>query len=56
MGTLNPRGQRAQFGADEVSAHRRLADVLEEAPDWDAEYAADLEDLLLLIQQRWGRA
>jgi AcrR family transcriptional regulator len=56
MGTLNPRGQRAQFGPDEVPAHRRLAEVLEEAPDWDAEYAADLEDLLLLIQQRWSRS
>ncbi|MEV6965419.1 TetR family transcriptional regulator [Hamadaea sp. NPDC051192] len=53
-GTINPRGRRAQFPADEVSAHRRLSEVLDRMPDWDAEYEADLQDLLLMVRARWS--
>ncbi|NUO59356.1 MAG: TetR/AcrR family transcriptional regulator, partial [Hamadaea sp.] len=52
--TINPRGRRAQFAADEVPAHRRLSEVLDRSPDWDAEYEADLQDLLSLVRLRWG--
>jgi AcrR family transcriptional regulator len=44
-GTLNPRGSRAEFPGGEVLAHRRLADQLDQPIDWDAEFAADLQDL-----------
>ncbi|MEV0273865.1 TetR family transcriptional regulator [Hamadaea sp. NPDC050747] len=53
-GTINPRGRRAQFPADEVPAHRRLSEVLDRLPDWDAEYEADLQDLLSLVRVRWS--
>jgi AcrR family transcriptional regulator len=49
-GTLNPRGRRAQFGSDEVLAHHRLAEVLDEGIDWDAEFDADLADLVRIIE------
>ncbi|WP_027346135.1 TetR/AcrR family transcriptional regulator [Hamadaea tsunoensis] len=53
-GRVNPRAQRAQFGPDEVPAHRALAEVLDRVPDWDAEFEADLDDLFVLLQARWG--
>lgn len=52
-GTRNPRERRAQFPPEEVPAHRRLGEVLDRAPDWDAEYEADLHDLLALVRSRW---
>jgi AcrR family transcriptional regulator len=53
-GTLNPRGRRAQFPLEEVPAHRKLSEVLDRMPDWDAEYEADLQDLMLMLRSRWG--
>jgi AcrR family transcriptional regulator len=53
-GTLNPRGRRAQFLDDDVPTHRALSEVLDRSPDWDAEFEADLQDLLTLLRTRWG--
>jgi AcrR family transcriptional regulator len=50
-GTLNPRGRRAQFPADQVPAHRRLAKWLDDPVDWDAEFEADVDDLIRLIER-----
>lgn len=49
-GTRDPRARRAQFAGDEVLAHHRLAKVLDGGVDWDAEFAADLADLLRIIE------
>lgn len=54
-GTLNPRGRRAQFPQDQVPAHRKLSEVLDHSPDWDAEYETDLADLMLMVRARWLR-
>lgn len=49
-GTLDPRGRRAQFPGGEVLAHHRLAEHLDRPVDWDAEFAADLEDLRAVVE------
>jgi AcrR family transcriptional regulator len=51
VGTLNPRARRAQFPADEVPAHRRLAKWLDDPVDWDAEFEADVDDLIGLVER-----
>jgi AcrR family transcriptional regulator len=53
-GTLNPRARRAQFATTEVLAHHRLAEHLDRPVDWDAEFAADLEDLRAVIEPGRG--
>lgn len=50
-GTLNPRARRAQLPADQVPAHRRLAKWLDDPVDWDAEFEADMDDLIRLIER-----
>jgi AcrR family transcriptional regulator len=52
-GTANPRARRADFARDEILAHHRLAKVLDEPVDWDAEFEADLADLERLVE--WYR-
>jgi AcrR family transcriptional regulator len=54
-GTLNPRSRRAQFPAGEVPAHRRLAKWLDEPVDWDAEFEADLDNLIGLVERMASR-
>jgi AcrR family transcriptional regulator len=49
-GTLNPRARRAQFPGGEALAHHRLAEHLDAPVDWDAEFAADLDDLRRLVE------
>lgn len=49
-GTLDPPARRAHFAAGEVPAHHRLAQYLDQAVDWDAEFAADLEDLRVVVE------
>jgi AcrR family transcriptional regulator len=49
-GTLNPRARRLQFPADQIPAHRRLAKWLDQPVDWDAEFEADLENLVRLVE------
>lgn len=51
VGTLNPRARRAQFPADEVPAHRRLAKWLDDPVNWDAEFEADVDDLIGLVER-----
>jgi AcrR family transcriptional regulator len=55
-GTLDPRGRRAQFPGGEALAHHRLAEHLDRPPDWDAEFAADLDDLRVLVEALRGSA
>jgi AcrR family transcriptional regulator len=50
-GTLTPRARRAQLAPEEIPAHYRLADHLDQGTDWDAEFEADLDDLRSLIEQ-----
>lgn len=49
-GTKTPRQRRAQLPAGELPAHHALAEYLDAKVDWDAEYDADVEDLLRLIE------
>jgi AcrR family transcriptional regulator len=48
----NPRGTRAQLFDEPLPGHARLAPWLSQAPDWDAEFAADLRDLEQLIEAK----
>jgi AcrR family transcriptional regulator len=49
-GTLNPRGRRAQLAPEDLPAHYRLAEQLDQPVDWEAEFDADLDDLRKLIE------
>jgi AcrR family transcriptional regulator len=49
-GTLNPRGRRGQLPAGELPAHNELATWLDTPVDWDAEFDADLDDLVRLVE------
>jgi hypothetical protein len=49
-GTIEPRQRRAQFAAGQLPAHHRLAEHLDRPVDWDAEFAADLDDVRVLIE------
>jgi AcrR family transcriptional regulator len=48
----NPRGTRGQQFDGSLPGHARLAPWLSEAPDWDAEFAADLRDLEQLVEAK----
>lgn len=48
-GSLDPRARRAGAAAGTVPAHERLAAQLDADPDWSAEYAADIEDLVGVV-------
>jgi AcrR family transcriptional regulator len=48
-GTVDPRSRRARFADGEPLAHHELAEHLDRPVDWDAEFEADLADLLTLI-------
>jgi AcrR family transcriptional regulator len=50
-GTLTPRARRAQLAPEDIPAHYRLADHLDQGTDRDAEFEADLKDLRSLIEQ-----
>jgi AcrR family transcriptional regulator len=49
-GTLTQRARRAQLSPEEIPAHYRLAEHLDQDTDWDAEFDADLKDLRTLIE------
>jgi AcrR family transcriptional regulator len=49
-GGLDPRGRRGQLPDGTLPAHARLAEVLDRAVDWDAEFEADLADLESLVE------
>lgn len=48
-GTLGTRERRAQLPATELPAHRELARWLDAPGSWDAEFEADLNDLMAVI-------
>ncbi|MDX6351807.1 MAG: hypothetical protein QOF84_6597 [Streptomyces sp.] len=49
-GTLAPRARRGQLPDGDLPAHAELAPWLDGPADWDAEFAADLEDLQRMIE------
>lgn len=49
-GTLNPRARRGLLPGGELPGHHALADTLDRPVDWDAEFDADLADLVGLIE------
>jgi AcrR family transcriptional regulator len=49
-GTLDPRARRGQLPEGELPGHHALAATLDREVDWDAEFEADLADLLRLIE------
>ncbi|BBA95359.1 putative TetR family transcriptional regulator [Actinacidiphila reveromycinica] len=49
-GTPDPRGERGKLPEGGLPAHLALADWLDPPVDWDAEYAADLDDLERLVE------
>lgn len=55
-GAPDPRGRRGQLPEGDLPAHLALADWLEPPVDWDAEYAADLDDLERLVESVAERA
>jgi AcrR family transcriptional regulator len=55
-GSLDPRGRRGQLPEGHLPGHYRLADVLDQKVDWDAEFEEDLADLERLITARARQA
>lgn len=51
-GTLPPAGRRAQLSAEELPGHHVLAAQLDAPVDWDAEFRANLDDLIALVERR----
>ena len=47
----NPRERRAVLEDTDLPAHRRLASQLEVKVSWDAEFEADLDDLVRLVEK-----
>jgi AcrR family transcriptional regulator len=50
-GTLDPAGRRAQFAPGELPGHEAVASYLDQFPDADAEFRADLDDVLALVER-----
>ncbi len=48
--STNPRARRADFDTDHVLAHHGLTSVLRTPVDWDAEFDADLADLVHVVE------
>jgi AcrR family transcriptional regulator len=55
-GDLEPRARRAFLREQPLPGHRRLVRWLEQPVDWDAEFEADLDDLLHLIEATCSRS
>jgi len=53
-GELDPRGRRGQLPEGALPAHSRLARWLDAPVDWDAEFEADVDDLLGLVERIAG--
>jgi hypothetical protein len=49
-GDLEPRARRAFLRDQPLPGHRRLVRWLEQPVDWDAEFEADLDDLVHLVE------
>ncbi len=54
-GELDPRARRGLLRDGSLPAHRALVRWLEAPVDWDAEFEADLDDLMRLIESAAGR-
>ncbi len=54
--TQDLRDERYRQRGQELPAHARLAGVLETSVDWDAEFEANLDDLVLMIEGVAARA
>jgi AcrR family transcriptional regulator len=55
-GSLDPRGRRGQLPEGHLPGHYRLARMLDQKVDWDAEFEADLADLERLVIARAQQA
>jgi AcrR family transcriptional regulator len=49
-GELDPRGRRGQLPEGALPGHQALAEYLDRPVDWDAEFAADVDDLARVIE------
>ncbi|HEY2697798.1 MAG TPA: WHG domain-containing protein, partial [Pseudonocardiaceae bacterium] len=49
-GEINPRARRAQLPNVDLPGHHAIVRWLGDAPDWTAEFDADVEDLLRLVE------
>jgi AcrR family transcriptional regulator len=55
-GDLDPRARRGMLRDEPLPGHHALVRWLEAPVDWDAEFEADLDDLIRLIEAAAGRA
>jgi AcrR family transcriptional regulator len=55
FGKVDPRDRRAMLRGEPLPGHRKLLPWLERGVDWDAEFAADLDDLLHFIEAAASR-
>jgi AcrR family transcriptional regulator len=55
-GELDPRGRRGQLPEGALPAHARLHKWLDAPVDWDAEFEADVDDLLRLAERIAGES
>jgi AcrR family transcriptional regulator len=54
-GTLDPAERRAQFESGELPGHEAVADYLDHYPDADAEFRANLDDVMTLVERAVAR-
>ncbi|BCY12223.1 TetR/AcrR family transcriptional regulator [Actinoplanes sp. L3-i22] len=52
VGSLDPAARRAQLPPAELPGHQALAAELDAPVDWEAEFRANAEDLLSLVERR----
>jgi AcrR family transcriptional regulator len=55
-GTLDPGERRAQFAPGELPGHEKIAEMLDRRADLDADFRADLDDVLDLVALLAARA
>ncbi|MFI1988903.1 TetR/AcrR family transcriptional regulator [Actinoplanes sp. NPDC020271] len=54
-GLLDPAARRAQLPPGELPGHHALAAELDGPVDWDAEFRANLTDMIVLVESRIAR-
>jgi AcrR family transcriptional regulator len=54
-GTLDPAGRRAQFEVGELPGHEKVAAYLDHYPSADAEFRANLDDVMTLVERAIAR-
>ncbi|WP_436530558.1 TetR/AcrR family transcriptional regulator [Actinoplanes sp. HUAS TT8] len=52
LGSLDPAARRAQLAPEELPAHHALAAELDAPVDWEAEFRANLDDVISLVERR----